>query len=350
MNTSASRSDAERGTLSEPAGLDGQASSLPSPGRGDGVAVSRFLSKFGLVLGLLLLIVVFGALKPDAFLNLENLKSTATIAAPLLVLAVGLTVPLSLGEFDLSISAATQVWAAIMVSLISIQGRAWGVSFGVTLVLGALTGALIGLIIVRSKVNAFIVTLGVGTIMAGLEFAIAKGTTLYEHIPASYTKVGAGLFLGIPIAVLVAAVFSVAVWVLTERTVTGRQMRAVGGNPEAARLCGVRVDLLRTLGFVTTGIAAVVAALLITAQASSYYPNLATAQLLPAYAACFLGTTVFRSNIFDVAGTIIGVAFLAVIQDGLLILGVPSWTAQVAQGSLLVIAVVASKLASGRSA
>ena len=134
---------------------------------------------------------------------------------------------------------------------------------------------------------------------------------------------GAGSFLGIPIAVIVAGVFAIAIWLLTERTVTGRQMRAVGGNPEAARLCGVRVDLLRTLGFVTTGIAAVVTALLITAQASSYYPNLATAMLLPAYAACFLGTTVFRSNIFDVAGTVIGVAFLAVIQNGLLILGVP---------------------------
>jgi ribose transport system permease protein len=307
----------------------------------------QFAAQYGLIAGLIAMIILFGVLRPDSFFTLANLKSTITIGAPLLVLAVGLTVPLGMGEFDLSISSATQLWAVLMVSFISVHGLAWGLSVGLVLVIGATTGALVGLVIVRSGVNAFIVTLGVGTVMAGLEFAVARGTTLYENIPSSYTKLGVGELFGIPIAGLIAAAFCLLVWFLMERTVVGRQMRAVGGNPEAARLCGVQVNVLRTVGFVSAGVAGVLGALLITAQASSYYPNAATAMLLPAYAACFLGTTVFRSNIFDVAGTVVGVIFLAVVQNGLLVLGVPSWTAQVAQGVVLVVAVVASKLASG---
>jgi ribose transport system permease protein len=315
--------------------------------RSSGRDLRQLAAQYGLIAGLAALTIVFGVLRPDAFFTVANLKSTVTILAPLLVLAVGLTVPLSMGEFDLSISSATQLWAVLIVSFISLHGLAWGLSVGLVVVIAAATGALIGLVIVRSGVNAFIVTLGVGTVMAGLEFAVARGTTLYQNIPLSYIKMGVGELFGIPIAGIVAAAFCLLVWLLTERTVVGRQMRAIGGNSEAARLCGVQVNVLRTLGFVSTGVAGVLAALLITAQASSYYPNAATAMLLPAYAACFLGTTVFRSNLFDVAGTAVGVIFLAVIQNGLLVLGVPSWTAQVAQGVLLVLAVVASKLASG---
>jgi ribose transport system permease protein len=316
--------------------------------RGAGSARLRaFLARYGLLVGLALLILVFALLRPDAFASVDNFKSTATIAAPLLVLAAGLTVPLSMNEFDLSISAATQLWAALMVTFISVLGLQWGLSFGMTLLIGAVTGTLIGIIVVKSKVNAFIITLGVGTMMAGVEFAIARGTTLYENIPDAYTAIGVGEIGGFPIAVLVAGGFAVLIWILMERTVLGRRMRAVGGNAEAARLSGVRVDVLRTLGFTITGASAVVAALIITAQSSSYYPGSALAMLLPAYAACFLGTTVFRPNLFDIAGTVVGVAFLAILQNGLLILGVPSWTGQVAQGAVLVIAVVAARLAVG---
>jgi len=333
--------DQATGSGASPAGADGVASAH------SGSLARRVLARFGLLIGLALLIAVFALLKPDAFASIDNFKSTATIAAPLLILAAGLTVPLSMNEFDLAISAATQLWAAVMITFISVLGLQWGLSFTTTLVCGAIVGTLIGILVVKSRVNAFIITLGIGTVMAGLEFAIARGTTLYQDIPDSYTNIGVGELAGIPIAVLVAGGFALLIWVLMEKTVYGRRMRAVGGNMEAARLCGVRVDALRALGFTITGIASVVAAMIITAQSSSYYPGSALAMLLPAYAACFLGTTVFRSNIFDIAGTVVGVAFLAILQNGLLILGVPSWTGQVAQGTVLVIAVVAARLAAG---
>ncbi len=307
------------------------------------------VARFGLMAGLILILVIFGFIKPHSFLTLANLKSTASIAAPLLILSVGLTFPLSMGEFDLSIAQGSQLSMAVVIGLISIIGLNYGVSIVITLIGAALVGGLIGLIVVRSGVNAFIVTLGAGTVMAGLEFAIAKGQTIFSGIPQAYIDIGNSSLGGVPDAVIVALVFSLLAWLLLERTVAGRRMRAIGGNSEAARLSGVRVNELRAFGFVLTAVAGAVTAVVLSSQASSYYPLAVTGQLLPAYAACFLGTTVFRANLFEVTGTFIGVAFLSVIQDGLIMTGVPSWTAQVVQGSILIIAVVASKAASNRA-
>lgn len=305
----------------------------------------RQVARFGLLGALVLIVIVFGLLKPGSFLSVANLKSTATIAAPLLILAVGLTVPLGMGEFDLSIANSSQLSAAVIVWLISVVQLNWGLAVLVDC-LGALAvGAFIGFIVVRSGVNAFIITLGAGTVMAGIEFGITHGATIFANIPNTYIDIGSKDVFGVPISVIVAVAFAALVWLAMERTVAGRRMRAIGGNSEAARLSGVRVDQLRAVGFMVTALSAAVAAVVITAAASSYYPNAVTAQLLPAYAACFLGTTVFRSNIFEVTGTVVGVAFLAIIQDGLIIVGVSSWIAQVVEGSLLIIAVVASKAA-----
>jgi ribose transport system permease protein len=318
-------------------------------GGGDGRMLA-LVARYGLLGVLVLIIAVFGALKPSSFLTLANLKASATIAAPLLVLSVGLTVPLSMGEFDLSIAQNTQLSAAIVVWLMSVGHVGWLGAIVLCAASAAVMGTVIGYIVVRSRVNAFIVTLGAGTIMAGVEFGIAQGATIFNGIPYQYVDIGSGYLVGIPVSVVIALVFALVAWFAMERSVAGRRMRAIGGNSEAARLCGVRVNQLRAAGFVITGLSAALAAVLITAQAASYYPNSATSQLLPAYAACFLGTTVFRPNLFEINGTLVGVVFLAVIQNGLLITGVPTWTAQLVEGALLIVAVVASKAAARNAA
>lgn len=347
MVTVESRSSAEVAALTatgEPGVDEAELESTRRAG-GDGWQ-RRVLARYGLLGALVLICVIFGAIKPGSFLSVANLKSTATIAAPLLVLSVGLTVPLSMGEFDLSIANDAQLSGAVVVSLMSTFAIPWLPSIVVTLVGALAVGALIGFVVVRSKVNAFIVTLGIGTVMAGIEFGITHGATIYSGIPQVYTDLGSGDVGGVPESAIIAVVFTIMVWLLMERTVAGRRMRAIGGNTEAARLSGVRVGILRGSGFMWTALAAAIAGILLTAQASSYYPDAAVSQLLPAYAACFLGTTVFRQNLFEVEGTFVGVAFLAVIQDGLIMVGVAAWVAQVVQGALLVLAVVASKVAS----
>jgi ribose transport system permease protein len=311
---------------------------------------SRLMTRYGLLVALLLMILAFGILEPDSFLSIANLRTTASLAAPLLVLAIALTVPLGLGEFDLSISASTQLAGAVIIWFISMQGWPLPLAIIVTVLFAAALGTSIGALVVKSGVNAFIITLGAATILTGLEFGISRGSTIYSDIPPAYVKIANGRLWGVPTGVLVALAFGLIIWVLMERTVVGRQMRAIGGNAEAARLSGVRVDVLRALGFTITGIGAAVAAVLLTSQSASYYPNSASALLLAVYAACFLGTTVFRQNIFQVEGTIVGVAFLAILQSGLIMVGIASWIADIIQGTLLIGAVVLSKLVSRRPA
>lgn len=308
-------------------------------------ALRDFLTRYGLLVGLVALVAFFGIMRPDSFFTIANARTTATLAAPLLVLAIGLTVPLGMGEFDLAIANSAQLSAAIMIWMISSAGIFWPGAVGLTVLIAMGSGAIIGGIVVKSRVNAFIVTLGAGTILLGLEFGVARGGTIYRDIPSAYGDLSTGRVFGVPNAVLIAFAFALLVWVGMERTVVGRKMRATGGSVEAARLSGVRVDLLRGSGFIVTGVAGAIAAVLLTSQAASYYPGSAASLLLTVYAACFLGTTVLRPNVFDVGGTIVGVAFLAVIESGLIMLGIESWIAQIVKGGLLIVAVAASKVA-----
>lgn len=341
-----SRTSAEEMALHDPSGEPG-----PPPTGVSGVRsqnVLRFLTRFGLLIMLAVIIAVFSFLEPSSFFTIANARSTASIAAPLFILAIALTVPLGLGEFDLSIANGAQLSAACLAWLISIASLPWLGAIGIVLAGAVVGGLLIGFIVVKSQVNAFIITLGAGTIFAGIEFGIMRGTTLYSGIPAGFTEISVGRTFGVPNAVLVAVVFAIVVWVGMERTVVGRKMRAAGANAEAARLSGVRVEWLRAVGFSVAAIGGAVAATVLVAQSASYYPNSATGLLLPIYAACFLGTTAFRPNIFDVPGTAVGAVFLAVIQSGLIMVGVQSWIAQVIQGSILIIAVVLARAASRR--
>jgi len=239
------------------------------------------LVRFGLLIILFLMIAVFGILEPEYFLTSANLQSTTIIAAPMLIVAVSLTVPLGLGEFDLSISNMTQLSGAIVVWLISNLGLWWPAAAVASLAIAAVMGLIIGSIVVLSRVNAFIITLGAGTVLAGLEYGVHRGLTVYKGIPASYTGLANGSILGVKGGSLIALFFALIIWFLMEWTVSGRRMRATGGNYEAARLSGVRVDNLRAWSFGITAIGAALAAVVLTAKSSSYYPNSATALLLP---------------------------------------------------------------------
>ena len=307
--------------------------------------LKKVVVRFGLLIILILMIAVFGVLEPQYFLTFANLRSTTIIAAPMLIVAVSLTVPLGLGEFDLSVSNMTQLSGAVVVWLISSVDLWWPSAALASLVVTSAMGLLVGLIVVLSRVNAFIVTLGVGTGLAGLEYGVHKGLTIYDGIPNTYSQIANGSIYGVKSGFVVALCFAALIWLLMEWTVTGRRMRAIGGNSEAARLSGVKVNQLRAVSFAITAGGAGLAAIIITSKSSSYYPNSATALLLPSYAACFLGTTVFRANIFQVTGTLVGVAFLATLQSGLIMIGVSSWIGQIVQGSILVGAVWSSKLA-----
>lgn len=312
-------------------------------------AIGPYFQRYGVLVAFIAVIIFFSVEKGGSFATLNNLRAVLSGAAPLAVLAAVLTVPMVMGDFDLSIGYNAQVLGAIGVTLMAFDHFAAGTSILLTLVIGAVIGGLLGTLIARSRVSAFVITLGAGIVFQGIEFRITQGHTIFSGLSQSYISLAQRKLLSFSLPVWIGLVVCILLWYVTRHTVLGRRMAAVGGNQEAARLSGINVELMRTAGFVIVGIGAAVAAIIITAQAASSYPDSASGLLIPAYAGVFLGAAVLRPGEFHVWGTLIGVLFMEVIQNGLTLMNYSSSTTDVIQGGIFILAVLSSRIGSRRA-
>jgi ribose transport system permease protein len=308
------------------------------------LSVGVFFQRYGVLIAFLLIIIFFSAEKSSAFPTMDNLRAVLAGAAALTVLAAVLTVPMIMGDFDLSVGYHTQVLGAIVVTLMAFDGYATGSAILVTLAIGAGLGLLLGALIAWSKVSAFVITLGAGILFQGIELRLSGGKTIFDGLSPSFVSLASHKFLGFTLPVWIALATCIALWYVTRHTVLGRYMAAVGGNQEAARLSGVNVERMRTAGFLIVGIGAGVAAIIITSQAASAYPNSASGLLIPAYAGVFLGAAVLRPGEFHIWGTLIGVLFMSVIQNGLTLMNYSASTTDIIQGAVFIGAVLMSRI------
>jgi ribose transport system permease protein len=309
------------------------------------VAVRSFLAKYAVLIAMAVTFGIFGILKPDVFLSADNMRSILVLSAPLLITALGLTVVLVMGDFDLSFGAMIGLGGATAVVLINNHHVAWPVAVIVALLLGILSGSIVGLLTAYGGASAFIVTLGMSTILTGIEYAMTDQKAIYGNIPKAYSQLGQGRpFLGISAQFWIALVVTVIMYVFLERTETGRYMHATGGNPEAARLSGLAVPRLRLVGFVIVGLCAAIAGILITASSASSFPNSGGSYLLPSFAAAFLGSTVLRNGQFHVIGTFCGVLFLGIISTGLTLFQLSTSWINIVQGTILILSILVSRL------
>ena len=305
---------------------------------------SHFVSKYGLLVAFFLTIVIFCALRPESFATVRNLDSILTLAAAPMILALGLTVVLVMQDFDLSFGAMIGLSTGIITACTVTFGWPWQLS--ILALVGAIfvVGILNGFMVAYLGGSSFIITLAMGTILTGVEFALTKQNTVFGGFPDSFTWIATGSILGISNLIWAAVLVAVVIWLLLDRTEIGRYMYAIGGNPEAARLSGVRVRQLRVLGFIIVAATAGIVGLLLTAQDAGYSPSAGVAYLLPAFAAAFLGAAVFRPGEFNVPGTIVGVLFLGVIQTGLIMLDFETYVINLVQGGILIAAVLISRI------
>jgi ribose transport system permease protein len=329
-------------TGTDPGGGRTKDKRVPRPG------VGPFLQRFGVLIAFVLVFAWFSIAREHAFLSLENLHAVLSGAAALSVLAAALTVPMIMHDFDLSIGYHTQLLAVVVVTLMAFDHWSSGLAIAATVVLGATIGASMGWVIARSRVSAFVFTLGAGLVFQGVEEDIGHDATIFQGIPPSFAHLATDKLLGFTLPVWIALFVTVGLWYMTRHTVLGRRMAAVGGNQEAARLSGVNVELVRTLGFVVVGVAAAIAAVIITSQSDSYYTSSASGLLIPAFAGVFLGATVLRPGEFHVWGTLIGVLFFQMIQNGLTLLNYSSAASNIVQGGVFIVAVLMSRIGSGR--
>lgn len=315
-----------------------------NPGPSFGVFLGRFLQNWGLFLALILAIILFSILRPEAFLSVNNALAILTLAAPLLIAALGLVVALIMNEIDLSVGSIIGLGGTFAVCLMSFWGAPWWLAIAAALALSATAGLATGLMVTIAGANSLIITLGMATLLTGIEFSLTDQRTIYSGIDPIYVSFGQALFWGVNLQVWIAACVALALWVLLEHSETGRYMYATGSNGEAAKLAGLPVNRLRIAGFAFVAVLGAIAGILLTAQSASAFSNIGLPYLLPAFASAFLGSTMSADGRFSVTGTLVAVLFIGVVQTGLTMLQLSTGAINIAQGALLILAVLLSRL------
>lgn len=334
------------GKASAPVGNEGDQARIWKEQSAAGRLRTR-IGPFGVPIALVILIIFFQT-ENSSFLTGENIKAIFETAALPAIAACGLTVVLVLNEFDLSFQAVAGFATIAFAVLTAKDGWALVPAIAAVLAIGAFIGMLNGGLVAYARLAALVVTIGMGSLLNGGEFTISKSETLSGYTPGfvSFCRGAVGPVPNLAIAALVAAAI---IWLLLERTPLGREMRAVGSNPEAARFAGVDVRRTVLIGFVVTATAATAAGILYAGHQGTAYPLSGLTILLQSFAACFIGAAMFRIGEFNIPGTIVGSVLAAVVSNGLLLANVAGYATYFFQGGILIAAVLFARIIGGKT-
>jgi ribose/xylose/arabinose/galactoside ABC-type transport system permease subunit len=300
-------------------------------GRGEGIRWERV----GLPAVLVLLGIVFGVANRN-FLTVANLSNVARQYSPLALISIGQTFVIINGGIDLTVGALmalTSVCAALAM-------LAWGFVPGVVagLALGTAVGAVNGVLVARTPIPPFIVTLGALSMARGAAFTISGGQPI-SGLPTPLLWLGSGAIGPVPVPAAVAlAVFLIFHIVLT-RTRFGLYTVAIGGNEEATRLSGVPTGWYKGMAYVVSGVLAATAGLILTARTFSGQPTIGESQELYAIASVVIGGTRLGGGEGSLARTFLGVLVIAILGNGLNLLNVSSFIQMILIGLIIVLAV-----------
>lgn len=286
---------------------------------------------------LIALVVIFGAFN-DYFLTVFNLQNVMVQATVLGMLGLAVALPLLVAEIDLSIPANAGFSAAVGALAYSDLGLPWFIAVLIGLGVGTLIGFFNGLCITKLKMVSLIETLAMMIILQGALLALTQGRTL-TNLSDGYVWIGQATIGGWPIMPVVFLIALVTMGVILRRTVLGRSIYAVGGNPVASNSAGIRVERIKIITYTISGFLAALAGFLLASWQMAITSNQGSSYLLYAIAAPIIGgVSVFggRGNTWGVLG---GVLLLTVIQVGLAIVNVPSFYVGMIGGMMIFIAV-----------
>ncbi len=284
------------------------------------------------------LILLFALWVPDTFLTVTNLKTVLGQQAITGILALGLVVALAAGAFDFSVGAMLGVAAILAAWLLGIRHESIGVAIGGALAAGLVVGALNGLLVTWFRIDSFIATLGMSSILAAATTWISGGENI-TGVPDGFQSIATAQLLGVVLPVWYLAALALLTWFVLEHTPAGRYLYATGGGAEAARLAGVATLRVTFLALVFAGFVAAFAGILATASLGGGSPTVGPPYLLPALSAVFLGSTQFKPGRVNVWGTILAVYVLATGVKGLQLAGAPFWIPDLFNGLALLLAV-----------
>lgn len=285
-----------------------------------------------------LLVVLFGLWVPDTFLQVTTLQTILADQTITAILAFGLILTIATGAFDLSIAATMGLASCVVVILLQ-DGWNPVLASVVAVLAGTAVGLVNGLVVVKLGIDSFIATLGMMSVLAAATYWVTDGLVLFEGIPESFTAFGTQTWLGITLPVLYMIVIGAGLWLFLDYRPAGRMLYAIGRNPEAARLAGVRVERTIFLTLLASATIAGFAGVVLAAKLGVGNPTSGPPYLLPVFTAVFLGATqIDRGGRANVLGTLIAIYLLATGIKGLQLAGAPAYVNDLFNGVSLILA------------
>ncbi|WP_210239046.1 ABC transporter permease [Mesorhizobium sp. 8] len=308
------------------------------------MSLTEGLRRYGTLLALLVICVLL-ALTTPRFLTVSNLSTVLVQLSMLVVVASGLTVVVASGEFDLSVGAVAGLAGVLTTGLLAHLGTDVGPAVGAGVAVGAVVGLLNGFLVAVVGLPSLIATLGMISVVTGLNQWYTQGQAVYGGLPDSFAVLGRGALFGIPVPILIMLAIVVISYILLERSATGRHLYTIGDNKDVARLAGISVRWNKIFALVFCGACAGLAGVIMASRLGSGQPAAGDHFLMDGLAAVFLGMTAFFLGQANLRGTVVGALIIGVLRNGFNLLGWPYYIQDIAMGVIMIgaITVAASK-------
>lgn len=309
-----------------------------------GAQALNFITKWGTVITIVLLLIFFSLASPS-FLTVSNLITILRSISIVTVIAVGVTISLTVDGFDLSVGTVATLADALVISMFVWYGWSTLPAILVAL-LGSLVVALVNAtLIVKVRIPDLLVTLATMFIFEGVALTYTgggsisqgmprlDGTPTFGVIPGSFRMIGQAPWIIIIMLIVVAVVH-----IFLNYTKHGRYLYVVGGNREAARLSGIPVNRYRTLAYILSSLLAALGGIMLAARLGSAQINAGAGYLMPSVAAAFIGFSVAGQGRPNAIGTFLGAVLVGVLENGLVMLSVPYYSMNIVKGTVLALA------------
>lgn len=300
------------------------------------------IQDFGALIALVLLVVVIGVISPE-FRTLSNFLSLLRQSSINGFIAFGMTCVILTGGIDLSVGSVLALSTALCAGFIT-NGVPVGLSMILALVIGTALGAVSGLLVTKGRLQPFIATLITMTVYRGATMIFMDGKPI-SNLGDSFTLkvVGKGNFYHIPIPAITFVVMFIIFMFVLEKTTFGRRVYATGSNEQSAKLAGIKINRTKLITYAISGCMSALSGLILLSRLSSAQPTLGSGYELDAIAAVALGGTSMNGGRGRVWGTFVGILIIAVLNNGLNILGVSSYYQDVVKGIVILIAVLSDR-------
>ncbi|OPJ64670.1 ABC transporter permease [Clostridium oryzae] len=306
--------------------------------------VFDFLYKYGTIITIAILIIVFG-MKENNFLKPDNIINILRSISIVTIIAIGVTISLAVGGFDLSVGSTASIANAVVISMFVWYSQGTLVAIFAAIAAGIVVGIINAFIIIKFRIQDMLATLATMFIFQGVALTYTKGATISQNMVMSDGSTAQGqltnafINLGkIPWIIIIMLLVVAFVHIFLTYTKFGRYIHVIGGNQEAARLSGIQVNKYRLIAYILSGLFAAIGGIVLASRVQTAEINAGASYLMDAVAAAYIGFSVGGSGKPNAIGTFAGAVLIGILQNGLVMMSVPYYAMDIVKGAVLVFA------------